>query len=465
MIPTCCTLGRHLPAFSLQASNDQRVRQHPETGEDSLVPPFITDIARAVSDLLSRILPPQQDADLPRRRNASQPLLREPEAATSAYGSVDRQINAAAGVAPQALVPPSGAQAPALANKPAAQGSGKTSADKAASAAAYRRELEAWVASGTLSTWFSDRKAQSRINDYLKSPERHKWTLDLSGLAISTLPPLPADLKALNASFTKLKALPENLPTYLQYLKAGHTSLSALPQHLPKYLLYLDIEMCCGLTALPEHLPKYLQYLKARYTSLIALPEHLPESLRYLDLETCWGLTTLPENLPDYLQYLSLEACTNLSALPMYLPKCLQYLNANYTGATLPKNLPKFLHTICVDHTKQTPEELLAVVQANTFITTLEHHYYFLRTEIREALENNKKARRLPYAAASLDLLTRLAFTTDQTGTLINRASTPNPVLDQLPEASILAELHDVLAAHCPPDVLTVLAKMAGDSQ
>lgn len=613
MIPTCCTLGRHLPAFSLQASNDERVQQHSDAGEDSFVPPFITAIARAVSDLLSRIVPPQRDlgvqgasdrrdaavgSSIDSHRNASQPLLRAPEASASAYGSVDRQIDTADSETPQGLAPPSDKLASPFTGSPLVGRSSDPCTAKAALDEAYRSDLEAWVASSTQTGFGSYYLwVQGKINDYLRSPERHNWTLDFSNMRIATLPPLPADLKSLIVSNTELRtlaedlprglltldvtdclglralpedlpqglqtlyvrqtglsSLPKNLPEGLQHLYARGTRLSGLPMHLPRGLLKLEVcvptlralpenlpqglltlevsaptlralpnnlpqglltldvsdsmlsalpeEMPPGLqhlcvwstelSALPKNLPQGLLTLKVYASRLSALPKDLPQGLQHLYVSAYW-LCALPEDLPWGLQHLYVSAPTlsalpknlprdlltlrvhasELNALPENLPPGLLELNVrNCSGLTaLPKKLPQGLQELNVDCTELIDEEaLLAILKTNISITNLSCRRVFrdmdIRSQrIREALESNKKARRLPYAAASLDLLTRYAFATDQTGTLINRTSTPNPVAGRLPLASIPAELHDVLAANCPPDVLKTLARMAGDSQ
>jgi hypothetical protein len=103
-------------------------------------------------------------------------------------------------------------------------------------------------------------------------------------------------------------------------------------------------------------------------------------------------------------------------------------------------------------------------MQTNTSITKLLHDCDdpVLSQKIEQELVNNRQhAARLANAAVSLDLLTRLAFTTsDQTGSLIHRPATPHPVAGQLPERSIPAELHDVLAANSAKSLLAVLAGM-----
>jgi hypothetical protein len=116
---------------------------------------------------------------------------------------------------------------------------------------------------------------------------------------------------------------------------------------------------------------------------------------------------------------------------------------------------------LVVNETKLSSAALLTLLQTNTSITSLffDNNDPVSGQRLEAELVKNEACRRAN-AAASLDLLTRLAFTADQTGTLINCASTPNPVPGRLPQASIPAELHDILAANCSNDLLAVLAGM-----
>jgi hypothetical protein len=115
------------------------------------------------------------------------------------------------------------------------------------------------------------------------------------------------------------------------------------------------------------------------------------------------------------------------------------------------------------------PETLLALMRTNTSITDLDVGEYGFTTESwheldNEMTNNQNHPARVAKAAATLDLLTRFRFTASaKTGELIERDPIPDPVAGQLPQQSIPAELHQVLAEHCAKGVLTVLAGMVDD--
>jgi len=146
--------------------------------------------------------------------------------------------------------------------------------------------------------------------------------LDLSGLELTSLPDLPANLKILNCGFNKLIKLPK-LPDTLLELYCGNNKLTSLPD-LPKGLQTL----VCNhneLTSLPE-LPNGLQNLNCKFNKLTSLPD-LPNSLQEL---VCYQneLTNLPE-LPNTLEILDFETnrITNLPILPRNLKHLVCHTN------------------------------------------------------------------------------------------------------------------------------------------
>ena len=187
---------------------------------------------------------------------------------------------------------------------------------------------------------------------------------------------------------------------------------------------------------------------------------------------------------PDLKELFALK--NELTALPDHLPQALQALEVDGNKLTaLPRYLLQNLKSLSVTLTTLKPETLIAFVQSNTSITELEFDRFdteintdaydgapsevypdvffdeiSTRTLDSELLHNARRK-----AAVTLDLLTRFGLTTtDQTDTLIKRDSTRNAVSDQLPAQPIPAELHDILAANCPKDVLAVLAGMVDGS-
>jgi hypothetical protein len=188
--------------------------------------------------------------------------------------------------------------------------------------------------------------------------------------------------------------------------------------------------------------PKQRKLIELFMLELSTLPL-LPAELIALDVSHN-KLTALPANLPQGLQELYVRE-NNLIALPANLPQSLKRLVANNTGLS--------------------PETLLALMRTNTSITDLVVDEYGFTTEswhelANEITNNQNHPARVAKAAATLDLLTRLGTTSDQTGDLIRRDPIPDPVAGQLPQQSIPAELHQVLAEHCPKGVLAVLGGM-----
>jgi Leucine-rich repeat (LRR) protein len=278
---------------------------------------------------------------------------------------------------------------------------------------------------------------------------------------------LPQGLQVLDVSYNKLSALQENLPQGVQKLYVSHNKLTALPANLPQGLLKLSVNDN-KVTALPANLPQGLQELYVSYNMLTALPANLPQELQKLDVSLN-SLTALPANLPQGLLKLYVSD-TKLTALPANLPQGLLKLEVSYNNLTaLPANLPQSLKRLVADKTGLSPETLLALMRTNTSITDLDVGEYGFTIESwheldNEMTNNQNHPARVAKAAATLDLLTRFRFTASATtGELIERDPIPDPVAGQLPQQSIPAELHQVLAEHCPKGVLTVLAGMVDD--
>jgi Leucine-rich repeat (LRR) protein len=354
-----------------------------------------------------------------------------------------------------------------------------------------------------LQTLDASQNALTALPEHLPLGLQH---LDVSQNALTALPePLPLGLQGLDASQNELTALPEHLPRYLRHLHVSQNALTTLAKRLPRGLKSLDASQN-ALTALPEHLPLGLQHLDVSQNALTALPEDLPEGLIALyasDNKLCvlpeqlpqgllqlsvYGnqLGALPEHLPQYLEVLdvsnnliarlehlppglqALDVSSNqLTVLPTHLPQDLEKLYvSNNKLIALPKHLPQNLKSLSVMANGFDSTMLLALMRSNTSITELDFDQRHIDPDLKQAFDaelvnNTEHPARLANAAVALELLTRLAFTTsDQTGALIKRDSTPNPVADQLPGRPIPAELHDVLAANCPKDVLAMLAGM-----
>jgi Leucine-rich repeat (LRR) protein len=553
-------IGSNRTNLTMQAGNDHDVCQDPDSGESHSnqqpIPTVSVDNDRQIVGQPALFLPPQQELTnifVLSQLSASQPVLRGLESTESAHGSGNGQTDAPGSLALQehGLTPEEGSET----------GTVQAALDKD-----YRNELNAWVESASPTERAVHQEVERIINAYLDLPAEQREAIDLSDLGLSTLPPLPAGLIALDVSQNALTALPEHLPRDLQQLDVSQNALTALPEHLPRDLQGLDVSQN-ALTVLPEHLPRNLQHLDLSQNELTALLERLPRDLQYLDVSqnalttlpkrlprglqnldvsqnaltalsedlprglrvldvsqnaltalpehlpkdlialyasdnklcalpehlpqgllqlSVYGnqLAALPEHLPQYLEVLdvsnnliallehlppglqALDVSSNqLTVLPTHLPQCLEKLYVSDNKLiSLPKHLPQNLKSFSVMANGFDSTMLLALMRSNTSITELDFDQLHIDADSKQALDaelvnNTKHPARLANAAVTLDLLTRLAFTTsDQTGALIKRDSTPNPVANQLPEQPIPAELLDVLAANCPKDVLAMLA-------
>ena len=451
--------------LNAQAGNDQDVRQGSDAGKSQptqhAIPTVSVNNDRPTSALPALLIPPLAElasqfasSAPPVQLSASQPVLRGLEAAESAHGSGNGQTDALGSLV---------LHEPCLTAEQGSDPGAVQALDKH-----YRNELSAWVESAAPSKRAVHREAETKVNAYLEVPEEQKWLINLSNLDLLTLPPLPAGLRALSVCHSNLSALPERLPSGLRMLNVTWNQLTALPEHLPQGLLALSGGLN-KLTVLPKHLPPGLLSLQVPSNRLAALPEYLPPGLQRLHVASN-QLTALPEHLPQGL--LALEVSRNqLTALPEQLPQGLQMLKVGHNELTvLPEHLPRSLKTLSVSNTRLNAKTLVALMRNNTSITELEVDSLNIDADSKQALDaelvnNREHPARLEKAAVTLDLLTRFGLTTsDQTGTLIKRDSTPSPVADRLPGQSIPHELHHVLSANCPKDVLAVLAGMVDET-
>jgi hypothetical protein len=123
------------------------------------------------------------------------------------------------------------------------------------------------------------------------------------------LPPLPTNLKFLDARCLNLETLPPLPPTLVLLLLSGNKKLTCLPS-LPDTLEELLIDET-AITELPT-LPPNLTHLNCSSTNLTALPP-LPHSLLHLTCSMS-QLTSLPP-LPPNLSKLRCDSC-QLRSLP-----------------------------------------------------------------------------------------------------------------------------------------------------
>ncbi|GMO54072.1 NEL-type E3 ubiquitin ligase domain-containing protein [Bradyrhizobium ottawaense] len=193
--------------------------------------------------------------------------------------------------------------------------------DSAPAEGGYDQMLEEWAAEEGQNPLEDRQEAVRRVNAW------NQGELNLAMLRLTSLPPLPAGLHSLDASFNRLTSLPETLPDALNSLNVNGNQLVSLPA-LPAGLALLDV-WSNRLTSLPETLPAALEGLNVGNNQLTSLPEALPARLESLDVSVN-QLTSLPETLPASLG--SLDVGVNqLTSLPETLPTSLGrlYLNDN----------------------------------------------------------------------------------------------------------------------------------------
>ena len=224
-------------------------------------------------------------------------------------------------------------------------------------------------------------------------------TLDLKGLKIHSLPPLPYQIRTLDCNNTPLTVLPE-LPDGLRTLYCSNTPLTVLPP-LPSSLKELNCSNT-PLTVLPP-LPSCLKELNCSDTQLTVLPI-FAKIFKKLNKLNCSNtpLTVLPP-LPEGLEELNCNntQLTVLQPLPWNLSK-LQCNNNRYLKTIIPPCPNKLNNAIASDifsncpnlHPQPTKGEL-CVDFFNHFITTNKKsnykNYKNLTYKYKKLLNQNPK--------------------------------------------------------------------------
>lgn len=176
--------------------------------------------------------------------------------------------------------------------------------------------------------------------------------LTVNGLNITSLPPLPSDLKILKCSHTRITSIPE-LPFGFEALNCFSTPITSLPE-LPSTLEGLN---CAGtqITSLPDSLPPNLEELYCDYTEVTTLPK-LPPTLKYLSCNYT-QITVLPE-LPSNLQAF---ACHHT---PLIIPKRDGEKYAGYNARWNEWREEQASKKRCQERSKAIHEELVAAAWA-----------------------------------------------------------------------------------------------------
>ena len=196
------------------------------------------------------------------------------------------------------------------------------------------------------------RCSETKITELPPLPEGLEILIICYVAGLTSINKLPSTLKVLDCWGTPLKGLPQ-LPDGLKELVCGRTKITCLPPQPDS----LEILRCSDTDI--KYIPKLslsLKNLNAGGSKLMKLPETVPYWLETLNLEgSC--VTELPKNLPPYLTTLAINK-TMISELPP-LPDSLRNLYIERTLIkTLSKPLPKNLENI--DCSRDLAEDIFA---------------------------------------------------------------------------------------------------------
>jgi len=140
----------------------------------------------------------------------------------------------------------------------------------------YLRQLHAWT---TLAEPNEQREeAASIIKNWIRGRETQA-SLNLDGLGLKKLPPIPRNCQELSADYNQLKVLPEHLPTSLLYLSVENNGLVALPKELPPQLKSLHVAHN-ALKRFTSDLPDSLEMLDIAHNAFRFLPHHYPSHIK-----------------------------------------------------------------------------------------------------------------------------------------------------------------------------------------
>jgi Leucine-rich repeat (LRR) protein len=149
--------------------------------------------------------------------------------------------------------------------------------------------------------------------------------LDLSGLRLGDIPPLPADVHTLRIDNNPIHDW-RNLPRNLRALRASRTGgIAELLDHLPSGVRDLDLSDNVLDTIPGNRLPRGLVRFAANGNLLTEVPAGLPDSLRHLTLSDN-VIATWPADLPRALRVLRL-AGNRLRSVSSRLPPDLDQLD------------------------------------------------------------------------------------------------------------------------------------------
>ena len=206
----------------------------------------------------------------------------------------------------------------------------------------------------------------------------HTGSLNLSNMNLTTLPPLPENLRELRCSYNRLVALPV-LPASLLLLECAHNELTSLPR-----------------------LPSFLHTLLCYENRLGSLPV-LPDSL--LTLNCSGNEVTEITQLPPHLNWF---ACNdNRLTSVCWIPDSVQSLDLGSNQLKVLPNFPKNLFVLDVSHNLCSDFPAFAPSFGNSLLSVSAHNNP-LNTQLSASVGAHGFRRGIPIYHAALRKAARL---------------------------------------------------------
>ena len=215
-----------------------------------------------------------------------------------------------------------------------------------------------------------------------------KTTLEIRGIPITELPPLPENLRKLDINGTNLEYLPATLPPDLEYLRVARSPIKELPNNLPNTISTLLCINCPQLTSLPDRLPLGLTGLGlTALPKLKTLPDVVQPNLRDLSMFDT-KIKCIPDNFARNLRDLH---CNNSKVrnLPNIMDHIEHIVCYRCPISSLPTNLPATLRELTIED-GLIPHRLEGKESVINYIARIDKFKSFI-AELTLTLEKYKK--------------------------------------------------------------------------
>jgi hypothetical protein len=187
--------------------------------------------------------------------------------------------------------------------------------------------------------------ALRRIRAWKKAKNPQKW-LNLSRLKLTTLPPLPSNLRRLKCYRNALTSL-EGLPKGLKQIWCNSNNLETL-KGLPDGLLFISCADNENLNSIVD-IPDSVRAIRLGDCREVSTITSLPSNLEYLDIWCMGGLSKI-EAFPSKLKVLDISETHSLwtfKTLPVF-PESLKVVNIFMTTLNKLPDLPDGLESLYV---------------------------------------------------------------------------------------------------------------------